>query len=668
MAVTPTLPGIKLTGGTATVPISATAAPKPKHKFACTHCGHWKPGYYGTDHDIVNMAGGEDSVQLYCTGCHNYYNVSVIDQDLLKKPETQKAKGIWAIRKIKNIYMQILVPSVYGLLNVKEEFPSETTDKLKGLLAKYKKFFARPCPPSPEHGFVESRVVESIEEIEQVRKETLAANDASEILLMNPIDASFNIVWTPSLMAIGPGHDGATSGKGAISIPLVGNGKIAPEVIAEAGIAAGKGPYIEAVKQKGTPNLYLTQLRGGPLLESTSPDYIPEPVVVQQVIKTNGEDLLEWAKVVKNLAGKQGVVVWHPTGALTDHYSVHCRENKVPIVLTYEPQVGMTLESKPLAAIDPQAVLRGLALGDRLQFSDANDAIRGRSFVNLLLVALHNSAVMRGQASLWLGVAVAAILKLGGAALEGEARHAHGLHHGMKMKPDIYDWYTAKSLSFLRARLSRVTQILHYGFGDPDQTKTYGGRKWALCGVALAPLYNAVRDLAQDPTEKNASELVLALNVAVNQAHNGGWWLNKFVSNEAYDKIPLGDLHFVLDSSTAFWFTHQANLEFTDEQVQKFASRAAKWPVTEIEPLKWRKVTLDIAPGAFVLKLKASTVPNPKTITIPTTPAMVKSMLAAAGEIKIGRGRIDLVKPGGEIDTLWEETSLVAASRDPKVR
>src|SRR5258705_5105535 len=107
----------------------------------------------------------------------------------------------------------------------------------------------------------------------------------------------------------------------------------------------------------------------------------------------------------------------------------------------------------------------------------------------------------------------------------------------MNRKPDIYAFYNSKNLSFLRARLSRVTQLLHYGWGDgpANGEKTgFGGLKWAECGAALVPLFNTIHDVLVAPTVESAQAMVSALNIAINQAHNGGWWLNKFASVSAY--------------------------------------------------------------------------------------------------------------------------------------
>lgn len=664
------LPGVKKTGAATPAAVASSAA----HPNACPHCGYlhntYKTAVYGPDWQ-AQFAGNEDA--LYCVMCHKHYGPNPGNVEELKGvakaiPETQKAKGIKALAGHAYALGISAIP-ISNLLRVDKSFLGR--ELLKKVLPK----FARPCPPSPEHGFVESRDVNTLEELEQVRIETLAANENSEIVLMNRVKAALNVIWTPTLLAIGPGHDGATSGKGAISVPLIGTHNLDPELLTEAGIGEGKAPYIESVfglsgSYHTNPCHYLTQLRAGPVLSSgLDPDFIPVPMKVEEVIKTNGEDLLEWAKAVKGLAGKPGIVVWHPTGVLTDHYCVHCRENNVPIVMSFEPAVGQELAAKgAIPPLDPEQVLRGLAVGDAIDMGKLDNELSEHSrwspFIRIVLFALHHSAVLRGPHSFWIGVACAVILKTGVAALEAEARHAHSCYKGMKEKPNIYEYYTARKLSFLRARLSRVTQILHYGFGDPDTPKSYGGRKWALCGAALCPMFNSIQNLAASPTEGNASKLLLDLNIAVNQAHNGGWWLNKFVPMNMYDKWPAGNVGEMVKLSSAIWFVLEQAKEISDSRVKSFITRVSKWSLTEIKPLKFRKASLDIMPGAFVLNLKAATLPVPRTITIPATASLVKTLLAAAGEIRIERGNVSLVQPDGGVINVWSEDPLVAEARD----
>jgi hypothetical protein len=583
-------------------------------------------------------------------------------------PTTQKAKGLVALAVHGNEFYPVNVLPIKGLIKVAEALPSWVTN----LPA-----FARPCPPTPEHGFVESRVVSNVEELEALRLETLAAIPESEIMLTQKFANVYNNgLWTPTLFSVGIGHDGATAGKGAVSFPLVGKNPLQSALLEAASIPPEKAPYIETIATGIQPlygpnvSTYLTQLRSGPILASgVDPDFVPEEMTVMEVIQTNGEDLLEWAKVVRKLKGKPGTVVYHPGGSLTDHYSVHCRENGVPIVLSFEPVIGLVLEPKPMPPLDPQALIAGLATGDRLDMG--TEALR-EQWIIISLLALHNSAALRGTHSFWIGVGTAALIKLGCAAMHGEARHAHSVWKGLTKKPDIYAHYGKYSLSFHRARLSRLTQLLHFGFGDPDTAPVksgcgFGGRRWALCGAALAPVFTSIKRLIDDPTEENASKLLLDYNVAVNQAHNGGWWLNKFVQAQAYDQIPKGHVGWIAKAAQAILTAGKLRASVDSG---KFIKAVKMWPQeTTISPLKFRKADLEIAPGAIYLKLKASTVPEQRVITIPATPGLMKSLIESVGTIDFSvPGEINLKVPDGSSISLWKETRLSAIDRAKEAR
>jgi hypothetical protein len=621
-----------------------------------------------------------------CPSCYSGNSgkmVPVIDHTA----KTQKSKGLQALDGATSL----AVLRILQLSPVKEKI--ETTPTLQQWLKSGFGVFARPCPPTPQHGFVESRQVESEEDIEKLRLETLAANEDSEIMFTPLIKAVRNAVLVPTLLTVGPGHDGATAGKKTVSVPLAGQFAIKHDigakedktalVLKKALIGEDQDPYIEAVTEsQGT--IILTQLRAGPKLPvGVSADFIPAAFTVKRVRKTHNEDLLEWAKIVHKMKEDQetkpGIIVWHPGGSVTDHFSVHCRENNIPIVTTFKPKIGQVLEanSSKLADLDPDEMVRGIAAADAASLHETSNL--SQSWTVLLLIALHNSSVLRGTYSFWIGAACGAICKLGLAAMEAEARHAHECYGGMKGKPDIYGYYCSKSLSFARARLNRITQILHYGFGDPKKGGSgyenssnkkfgYGGPKWALCGAALCPLFNAIKILVEQPTADNSSRLLEALNIAVNQAHNGGWWLNKFCSPSAYDEVPKGNISWTLRAINAIAQANDTRNEKSfAKHVERFVRQVNQWPAeTTISNLKWRKATIDIEAGRLRLNLKASTVPMPIIIDIAASDTLVNSLLKG-GSVRIKEGKVEL-DLGTSTRILWEESPLTYTARPDSLK
>lgn len=556
---------------------------------------------------------------------------------MLYTPTTQKAKGVYSLSSY------YPCATVIACFSAKEKYAGHLSDAYlsSGTV------FARPCPPSPEHGFVESRVVKSLEELEALRVETLNANADSEILLMLKVDAKWNAIWTPSLLTVGPGHDGATSGKSTVSFPLVGNNNMPGALLKSAGIT--KWPYVEAVTDK-LYSTYLTQLRNGPALAEVCPDFIPTKMIVEAVRKTAGEDLLKWAKVTKALPS--GTVVWHPGGSLVDHYSVHCRESNVPIMLSREPIVGEELAPATLPPPDPTSMQLGVIAGSIVKDLKPYDL-----YTKLILLSLHNSSALRGTYSFWLGVGASLMCRLGLAALNGEARHASGSKPKSHDRNVIYDIYTKQSIHKARARLSRVTQILTYGFGDPKAHHSFGGPKWGTCGAALVPVFNAIRDLFISPSAESASALTIALNMAVNQAHNGGWWLNKFTDQSSYSQIPLGNMLLTVQTAPAIYSIWQQR-EKAEEILSKETKRIAAWPETSIKPVSWKSAEYDITPQSLVLTLRAATVPAARQITIPVGPKIISQMLSEPAYVEIGGGVVDLILPDSTRVPAWRDYEL----------
>jgi len=52
---------------------------------------------------------------------------------------------------------------------------------------------------------------------------------------------------------------------------------------------------------------------------------------------------------------------------------------------------------------------------------------------------------------------------------------------------------------------------------------------------ATADLWNATVRFARLKTKESLTALVDALNVVINQAHNNGWWFNKFIDAGWFD-------------------------------------------------------------------------------------------------------------------------------------
>ena len=95
-----------------------------------------------------------------------------------KRIRTQKARGLRAIWPLNNRLEKGWTTPIVISQPLTPEFPSVSMLPL----------MARPCPIRPRHGFVESRQVHSVEEVNQVLSETLVADPKGEVILMPFLD------------------------------------------------------------------------------------------------------------------------------------------------------------------------------------------------------------------------------------------------------------------------------------------------------------------------------------------------------------------------------------------------------------------------------------------------------------------------------------------------
>lgn len=85
-------------------------------------------------------------------------------------------------------------------------------------------WIARPCPVTPRHGFVESRIVKTVKDLRTVCEETTLADPRGEVLLMPFVEnRDYSAVLTDQGLSIGTGHNGATTGKDAVLVPCISN-------------------------------------------------------------------------------------------------------------------------------------------------------------------------------------------------------------------------------------------------------------------------------------------------------------------------------------------------------------------------------------------------------------------------------------------------------------
>ena len=489
---------------------------------------------------------------------------------------TQKATGIVALRNHSLPALPVVVISSPGDLSAK--FANVVHGAYMSMESwRYRTgLFVRPCPVVPAHGFVESRLLTNVGTMDEVQsaiatvwEEATAADPEAELLVMPYIDSDINLIWRPGVVTIGPGHDGATSGKNSVSIPcpILNNahlpGRI-QRVLEDARIT--DTPYIEAVRARADTRrfdsddhmfnetdtrIYLTQLRNGPGGD-TRPDYIPATMTVETIVQTDNEDLLAWKARVETFA--PGTVVYHPGGNCSDHYFVHCRVNQVPILTTRKPQLGEVLSPTLAEPLDAKAMLRGVATG---LTPELENNVQQRTAVQAISHLLHSAGHIEGADAYWLGVAAMLMVRLGYAAALGEYRHSFR-SGGLRTQPrHLVYGAVLKNLFEHRQKIEHAWASFHYGKWNGG----FGGKPWAQCTEQTAELERQLLALITHPTPAQANHVVSQLNVVVNLAHNNGWWLNKFAQKEDFDNASYGEPVTILRTSSFLYDAHTKSHE-----------------------------------------------------------------------------------------------------------
>jgi len=570
-------------------------------------------------------------------------------------PRTQKGRGL----VILHILYHTTTVGIHYILQKESD-----VDALAG--AKFP-YFARPAPSEPKHGYIDSRVVNNAEECRSLLKQVLADDPGGELLLCPFIKARLNMIWTPTSMTIGKGNDGATAGRNAVVIPLAGaiRDKLKAS-LGSAGVKGGLQPYVEAV-QGVDRFLVLTQLRAGPAVPMGN--YVPRLTVVEKVVRVDQRKYKDrsWELFMDSLAGTPGVVVWHPGGAMTDHFSIHAFANKIPVLLEKEqPKVGDVLEptKSGVQEFDPEAMLKGVVAGDklRLKYKDGDSG----GAVMALLIGLHNSTAMTGEHSKWIGMAASIMLRLGCAALRGEARHL--MSDGNKpCRGAVYKRVLNYSITRHRASVTNLVNIFRYGSWSGGG---FGGMKWAYCGAATTLLFQAVKELARNPCEETAAGLVKALNIAVNQAHNGGWWLNKFADADAFEGVQDGDPYYVLRGAGTLYTLSKIYASLSEAVVDKETAGIASWPDTDLHPPAVTAAKLVYQPSVRAISVEFSTRllgKRGKSISAKLKENVPKEVMDALADntylLRTPDGySIEVRGPSGSV-SLWRDSSIVREAK-----
>jgi hypothetical protein len=418
--------------------------------------------------------------------------------------KTQKAKGLYYLNRT-NLFG--IISNNHNIYAAKDILGStECVSK-----AQVFPCFARPCPLTPRHGFVDSRVVENEAELRDLARESMLADTESEIALCRKLQATHNAILTDKTFTIGVGNDGATAGINTLTFELKKShrhsiSRYVPEDIVQ-NSAFGEIVYENMYSRNYA---YLVQLRDGPEIKFTV-DNVPHDIEVRQVVEVDhNKKLLDWEEDVKNF--DPGTVVYHPGGSTSSHYAVHCIQKEVPIMISRRPVVGEILKKTEEAEVSTEINWAELKQGfftalesKELQFSDAS------------LIMLSALQVIKNPTSFVLGLGMGCAFRLSLTACAGEMRHKGKILR----KRDLVYKSVWKRTQFYKSKLIKMKESFFHDYWECS----FGGNAWGEIADTTIKLYNEI--ISQ---EKNA---LSSFNKLVNLQHNNAWAFSKFI-NEVF--------------------------------------------------------------------------------------------------------------------------------------
>ncbi len=513
--------------------------------------------------------------------------------------------------------------------------------------------FVRPCPKVPRHGFVDSRVIVDRAAARTILREIKEAGESPELIIMDKVNCDYSAVVTPDMVTFGKSNDGATQGHDAVEIKF-NIGPSEREQLLKKFWTSPDWPFVELLYTKELlPEL--VQLRAGPVLTAES-----KSVRVTEVYKVDDKmELLEWAKVVallraKTLIGSDGmqesVAVWHSGGALGSHFGVWCLDSSInnptiPYVTSEDkPVIGSVIEIGKKHATKLSALKEGLLLGLDAPIKDMNSANNDLSnflgaFHMYSLADLGDEVTARYIGYSWaIGVRVISALPFGECFHRETSREAHGKLLGKHLSGERdYTKVWCKDMDTILEGLN-----LARGFFDTlSWGMSYGGPKWSSCTQTLIMSFNKIRAFLNLTSNDNLSELVTALNIMVNEVHNGGWWLNKLSVTKAMFDLASHLPHFALRPNRALEIKgmklglFQGKLK-TAQQVKMLAKAKVSYSKEETKIIEVK------AKAAEMYKVANEVDESPTVIAVDNCEAVSKIVNSVIGQFTVASGHIHI--------------------------
>lgn len=495
-----------------------------------------------------------------------YFSGGITDITLIK---TQKAQGYWALEHAYNLYGVKLPP--YAYLFPQCEWPKELPASKHG-------WFARPCPVTPRHGFVESRQVSTIEEAKAVFEEARAADPEAEMILTKRLSGQYSGVATNTGVAWALGHDGVTSSTAcSYTIPTPGISKETWKFVLNVPHAFIKDTaYLELVEDD--KNVQVVQYRDGPEVPTTK-HFVPTRTEVKTILYAADywNNLLGWEKLIKEHKGKEGVVVQLPAhSSLSSHYAVHAILAGIP-AMTTKIYLGNILhptedmELKKLRQHEYTQLAKMVRRWLMVNPYTASSTIRTStykvvgSYLATAVASVHASPGWGRENHLLQlrAMAPALIFKYIAAAALGELRHWWRNGPGFRVlgaepttggiwrdicgtgRNSIYEEIMSLHSvpDIARSLETAAKDFLTKGWANPkradeeenrERVYGYGGPLWAGVAKAGYNIGTSLQAFLDNPGEETWVEVMMATNNAVHTVHNAGPTLSKWLPDRLF--------------------------------------------------------------------------------------------------------------------------------------
>lgn len=558
--------------------------------------------------------------------------------------KTQKALGFQALSHVSRNCLRNTTSPIVGGSGAKI-LPYEVPSGLSFPL------FARPCPKTPRHGFVESRAVKSMEELLTVFIEARLADPEAEVIAMPVLSGRYSAVATDAGVTWGLGNDGVTGNTSKILRPIPCKGRLT-ESIREATVGMDLGlktaAYVEAVEHNG--NVEIVQVRDGPAVEAGIRNWVPEAgFKVERIVSAAGteSDLLAWEEMCQKFP--RGTVVHLPGGSLSSHHAVHGIINKHAVWLDKDaPAIGATLEpesgqAKPLTQSDYNKMARFYRQVRRTVLNNGQSSIAHLGNQGRLGVSILHSMSMWSNAPHLIRFRVLGpvyLARMMAAACLGEDRHFYRCGPGSnrrhaskvdwsavfgrppkewKTKTERIDWqsslvsvnradvFIAVTKLPLTTLLPAVEGVIADFAGNwtgnvcacerclAEQERMgkvgYGGPKWRKSAEQLRDLLRALEAFSDNPSAETWKAVLGPYNNCTYLVHNGGTLASKITSNEDMNRAAVvPQVEFLSPLAMKLIFLPKAYAkEFKSGGVVAFPGKGKAKPPLEKQDIKASK-------------------------------------------------------------------------------